>query len=301
MNLNKIFKPSKINFGFYSACLSKKKYFEWILVLEAMDIPFESGANSDFYELMISEADRDRAFIQIALYERENRKKRIQEKKIYKRGNESFVIFTPFFLYLFYFLVLLLGPKLPIVSLGDASAEAILAGEWWRTITALTLHADISHLFSNLIFGGILATLVIRQTGSGLGWLLILFSGILGDYWNSLLYVKNHHSIGASTAIFGAVGVLSSLQFYRQYRFTAQKAWVALGCGLAFLAFLGAGGQNTDLSAHFFGFFAGIFWGSLAGFFLKGRKVDPSVNIFLLLFCLGAVLFSWFMALRNHM
>ena len=36
---------------------------------------------------------------------------------------------------------------------GIADASKILRGEWWRTITAMTLHADSRHLASNLVSG----------------------------------------------------------------------------------------------------------------------------------------------------
>ena len=41
------------------------------------------------------------------------------------------------------------------IALGNAHSARILDGEWWRLVTALTLHADWLHLFSNLTLGGI--------------------------------------------------------------------------------------------------------------------------------------------------
>src|SRR5690606_31506657 len=52
---------------------------------------------------------------------------------------------------------------------GAADAARLRAGEWWRAVTALTLHADFPHVFSNaialLVFGTALCTLV--GPGSG--------------------------------------------------------------------------------------------------------------------------------------
>src|SRR4029453_5576354 len=43
------------------------------------------------------------------------------------------------------------GPRGPNVwfDQGSASARTILSGEVWRTVTALTLHADLAHVLSN--------------------------------------------------------------------------------------------------------------------------------------------------------
>ena len=36
---------------------------------------------------------------------------------------------------------------------GRVDGNLIRAGEWWRTITALTLHSGVRHLLGNLVFG----------------------------------------------------------------------------------------------------------------------------------------------------
>ena len=63
---------------------------------------------------------------------------------------------------------------------GAANAARILAGEWWRTATALTLHADLSHLVANVTAAALLGAAVCRTIGPGLGMALIVASGILG-------------------------------------------------------------------------------------------------------------------------
>jgi membrane associated rhomboid family serine protease len=58
-------------------------------------------------------------------------------------------------------------------------------------------------------------------------------------------------SIGASTAVFGALGILSMLQVPRR------SAWLTLGAGVALLGLLGTSAR-ADLLAHLFGFAAGV-------------------------------------------
>ena len=60
------------------------------------------------------------------------------------------------------------------VEIGNAHASQILNGEWWRLATALTLHADWLHLFSNLAIGGVFVVFLCRDLGSGLAWSLLL-------------------------------------------------------------------------------------------------------------------------------
>lgn len=60
---------------------------------------------------------------------------------------------------------------------GTAQAGLITDGEWWRTVTALGLHADVGHLASNLFFGSVLGLLLAQALGSGFAWLAILLAG----------------------------------------------------------------------------------------------------------------------------
>jgi membrane associated rhomboid family serine protease len=138
---------------------------------------------------------------------------------------------------------------------GAASAERLLHGEPWRAVTALTLHADAAHLLSNVVACAVFVTAVARELGPGLGALLILLAGAGGNVLNALLHGAHHASIGASTAIFGAVGILGGFQFGRKRG--QRGAWTAVAGALALLAMLGTG-ERTDITAHLFGLVAGL-------------------------------------------
>ena len=150
-------------------------------------------------------------------------------------------------------------------SAGAAQAALITGGEWWRTITALGLHADLGHLLSNLAFGAFFGIVVCQILGAGLGWLSILAGGGLGNVISALLQSGNHTAIGASTAVFGALGLLAALSWLRQ-RFAqfGLRRFAPLAAGLMLLAFLGIGGERTDIGGHLAGFAAGV----LLAFFL---------------------------------
>jgi len=155
-----------------------------------------------------------------------------------------------------------------------ADSIRILQGEIYRCVTALLLHADAVHLVGNMVgivlFGGAVSSVA----GSGVGWMAILFCGILGNYLNAFAYDTRHLSIGASTSIFGAVGILSAFQAVRAKR--TGKGWkqagLALGGGLGLLAFLGTSARS-DLGAHLLGFLVGGGIGAAYGRRNYGEKV----------------------------
>jgi rhomboid protease GluP len=154
------------------------------------------------------------------------------------------------------------GETLPWLEQGMMSAERVLAGEWHRTVTALTLHLDVPHLVGNmagllLFVGG-----VHQSVGSGIAWLLVVASGAIGNYLTALFYQTGHHAVGASTAVFGAVGVMGALgvRRYRQQKMLGRGFLVPLIGALGLFAMLGTD-PATDVIAHLCGLGAGILLG----------------------------------------
>ena len=121
------------------------------------------------------------------------------------------------------------------INVFGANARRILGGEWYRCATALLLHADAAHIAGNMAGVALFGGAVCAVTGVGVGWLMILACGILGNLMNAVAYETGHLSIGASTAIFGAVGIVSAIQAVNAAR--TGKGWkrmfLALGAGVA--------------------------------------------------------------------
>ena len=145
---------------------------------------------------------------------------------------------------------------------GSSDAVRVLAGEWWRPITALTLHADSNHVLGNIAIGTIVVTMVMRRTGVGLGAALVVLAGTLGNLVNAWGYGIHHNSIGFSTAVFGAIGLLGGLTYVEVLRQApgtrrGRPAWTAIAGTLALLAMLGAS-ERSDMLAHLFGTFTGL-------------------------------------------
>jgi membrane associated rhomboid family serine protease len=186
------------------------------------------------------------------------------------------------------------------LSAGAAQARLILGGEWWRTMTALGLHADLGHLASNVIFGIVFGLLVAQIFGSGLGWLVILLAGTAGNALNALVQPETHTAIGASTAVFAAIGILSGVMWRRKRYALGLRRWTPLAGGLMLLVYLGIGGERTDIGSHAAGFATGVLSGMvLAQVHDRLPQGAPPQRAFgaaaMLLFVL-----AWVLALRAH-
>ncbi len=144
-------------------------------------------------------------------------------------------------------------------AIGAAQAGMMRDGAWWRAVTALGLHTGVEHLISNLAFGVVLALLVAQLLGSGVAWAGIVLAGGLGNALNALFQPAAHTSVGASTAVFGALGLLAGYtQIERPPRWrSGLRRFAPVAAGLMLLAFLGFGGARTDVWAHVAGFAVG--------------------------------------------
>ena len=149
---------------------------------------------------------------------------------------------------------------------GSSDASRVLAGEVWRAVTALTLHSDATHVLSNIAIGGVVVAGVMRWAGVGFGAALVLAAGTAGNLMNAWAYGDHHRSIGFSTAVFGAVGLLGALTYVRHRRRVrpSRPPWTALAGAIALLAALGAS-ATSDLLAHMFGAIAGLALGLAVG------------------------------------
>ena len=181
-----------------------------------------------------------------------------------------------------------LGPTGSLFARGSADAALMLQGEWWRAATALTLHADLAHVTANAVALGIFLGAVERRLGPALATWLALAAGVAGNVLTALVLRDGHVSIGASTAVFGALGTLSALQVPRR------SAWLTLGVGVALLGLLGTG-ERADLLAHLLGFAVGVTEGLAVRRMTPPRRslLQPAIAIL----ALAPVVLAWWRAL----
>ena len=158
----------------------------------------------------------------------------------------------------------------------SSSTGWIDRGEWWRPFTALFLHADAPHLVGNLLSGLWFGTWVARAIGPLRAWALILICGTMGNALTSVLtYPESFVSIGASTAVFGALGILTGIGVASMLRVRIRLPWAKitapLFAGIILLGWMGGGrqGGNTDVLGHVFGFGVGLCAGLCIGLFTR--------------------------------
>ncbi|MFO0593346.1 MAG: rhomboid family intramembrane serine protease [Polyangiaceae bacterium] len=293
---------------------TERKAREWSLVLQSSETWHTTRWTPNGYILLVRDADYESAATSIDRYEAENRDFPPRRTKEQARFAPSMA--APFiFLALAAFFVVT-GPVFKYSAFfqrGTAVTSLVLSSEPWRAVTALTLHADTAHLLGNAISGTVFASAVHRRLGPGGGSLAILASGIAGNvanaFYHQALGQTDHRSIGASTAIFGAIGLLAATQLFLNRRKDSGErgflAWAGpvIG-GLALLGTLGAGGAMTDLGAHLFGLAGGAVIGIGAGLLLRdklGTRQKPSrrawwQEIALGATAMGVVVGSWLLS-----
>lgn len=155
------------------------------------------------------------------------------------------------------------------LEFGAVEPRAIYTdGEWWRPITALFLHADAAHVLSNAISGFFVITAMLAGFGVARGWIALAASAILGNAAAAAISLNHaYRSVGASTAVFAALGLLTGRAVHAMSSMPGRHRWramfVPLGAGVTLLALYGAGGVRVDVIAHVSGFVTGTVTGAL--------------------------------------
>jgi membrane associated rhomboid family serine protease len=242
------------------------------LALAAVGIGSRIVTGDNGVALTVTEADALRARTELLQYRRENQARASPPLRPPQEGLKSALAYAAL-------LILVQGAAgryflgFDWWAAGYAQAGRIVGGEWWRTLTALTLHADVAHLASNIVAGMVFGVALAQFLGPGLAWLATLMSAGAANGLNALAHPASHTAVGASTAVFAALGLVAVLSWRRKAAVSARgmRGGLPLVAGLALLADLGTGGERTDLGAHAFGFSVGIASG--AGLSMAGARV----------------------------
>ncbi|MCD8481461.1 MAG: rhomboid family intramembrane serine protease [Verrucomicrobia bacterium] len=236
---------------------------EWGLVILSTRTPYWVHAHDGWYYLMVRRQDAALVLPQLSLYakERGNWPPHPLELPQVPVARDSLWLTAVLLLIAF-----VLSAQHPFMMAGGRvdSMAIIGSGELWRAITALWLHGDAGHLMGNLLSGAVFCFFVLRYCGYGVGWAAVTLAGVGGNLVNAwFFYPAQHLSIGASTAVFGAVGILAvipvAVALRSRQRLVLKQSFVPLAGGALLLAWLGTGDARTDIMAHIWGFLGGAF------------------------------------------
>jgi membrane associated rhomboid family serine protease len=232
------------------------------LVLQAVGITYSILTDGAGYGFWVEPDDLDRAREALALYLEENVPKPVEPpRRLAGTGIAAAVAYIG-------------GEMLVAIaasrslfgaawdSAGILDGESLRSGEWWRPVTALTLHDGLAHLASNLGFGALFIGLLARVYGAGVALALTLAAATAGNVLEGVFMAHGHASLGASGAVFAALGILGTVHWPTR---TARGRWTLRGAtligALVLLALLGTGDARTDIEAHALGFAFGALLG----------------------------------------
>ncbi|MGF1450030.1 MAG: rhomboid family intramembrane serine protease [Opitutales bacterium] len=272
---------------------SLRRANEHALVVLAMGLPYWMQPEGNRYRLLVPADERDAVCEQLRKYQHEHRRRPrpAPSSAASVRQAEAFTVAGPLgwvtVLSAAFGLQVALGPAW--VEAGALNVERIAReGEFYRVATALLLHGDIGHLAGNAFSGACFGWLAQPVFGRIWAWVWIALAGVLGNAINAAVYYPEQHlSIGASTAVFGALGLLTGAALRRPFQHDRgdahpanvdatqphPRSWKArlipLFAGVALLGWLGGGtggipdgsSARTDVLAHLWGFLAGAVLG----------------------------------------
>lgn len=267
---------------------------EWALVLAAAGIEHRLDGEAGAFRLRVAIEDEARARAALDGYDAERAEAPAAAAPDY--GPTQLGLVAAALLCLFHLWVVR-TPLHAWAARGDADAARLVGGEPWRALTALTLHADLAHLAGNAASLWLLGNAVARRLGPGLAAWLLVAVGFAGNLAVAIFYrsfALEFRSLGASTAAFGALGLLAGLQAVSK---RGVRRWVAFGAALALLGMLGVG-AHADVLAHLFGLCAGAIAGAASGT-LRRRAPARSILEPLAALAAGATLVAaWALALH---
>ena len=152
--------------------------------------------------------------------------------------------------------------KVNLTTPGISDASKVLKGEWWRSLTAQTLHGDMRHLASNLLCGYIVMNMITFRIPLLRLAPFIAIASAIANLCVSLTVQTSFRSLGFSTFVFAAIGCLSVIEFRLMPKEThgLLRRFAPLSGAASLAVFLGLG-ENADILGHAYGFIAGLFCG----------------------------------------
>ncbi|HLQ13415.1 MAG TPA: rhomboid family intramembrane serine protease [Steroidobacteraceae bacterium] len=242
---------------------------ERAFVLSAVGISSAVGFDGAEFLLRVGATDEVAARAQLQAYESESRAARIPVARVQAQLFPGAWIGCVFYVVILYGVALGVSKgwwRVDAFQRGELDGALVQSGQWWRAWTALTLHWDGPHLVANLGAGVWFGYLAARQLGAGTAWLLTVTGAAAANLFDAHFGPSSYLSVGASTAVFTALGLIAAHSWRTRYHLPQRWAlrWAPLIAGLVLLGWFGSSGEGTDLVAHALGFITGCLLGALA-------------------------------------
>jgi rhomboid protease GluP len=157
-----------------------------------------------------------------------------------------------------------------LIQAGALTREAVLAGEWWRLLSATFLHGGWDHLIGNCLVLYIVGMGCEHAFGAARTAFIYLVSGLSGSIVSTLF--TQGPSVGASGAIFGVVAAVVVTLYRHRDRFYLRDNRIAVVLGIWSLYQIVTGFLTPyiDNSAHL----GGLAGGAVASLLLTPRLLS---------------------------
>lgn len=281
---------------------TERQAMDWSLVLisQGIDAVIDRDPETLIWRLLVNPLDYPRAMGVIREYRAENRPQAWQQQLPWSSLIFDWRCLIPIVLFVFLFAVEATG-RGALSKAGMMDTQAVRAGEWWRLVTAVTLHGDLAHLSANATTGLILLGLAMGTYGAGLGLFAALLAGVGGNLAGFLFYPPPHHGLGASGMIMGALGLLAAqwITLLKNGLTPKQLALRGVLSGTLLLVLLGfSPQQNVDVLAHVAGFVTGVVLGGLIALVPQKARTSAWLDGVSALLSVAIVAATWWLALR---
>ncbi len=278
---------------------STTKAEEWSLVLASQDINYtllHDESEKQWY-LVVNETDVSRASQTIDQYERENHGwtlcQRLPWSDLLFHWGSLFWVVSIFLFHIFTTQVVIRGHEL-----GMMNSTAVSRGQWWRMVTAVTLHADAAHLAANAGIGFVLLGFAMARFGAGWALLMAFLAGVAGNALGFALYPLTHNGLGASGMVMGALGMVAvqTIGVLRQNGRIRRLLFSGVIVGIFMFILLGTDPQS-DIVAHAGGFLGGILLGGLLLALPDRWQQSWIANALALLGACALTVIAWWLAI----
>ncbi len=281
---------------------TEQQAMDWSLVLvsQGIEAVIERSADASSWQLVVHSPDYPRALHAIRQYRKENARQVWRQELPWTGLIFDWRCLVPLLFFILIFALEALR-HIPLSNAGRMHNEAVHSGEWWRVITAVTLHGDLSHLVANITSGLLLLGLAMGAYGPGVATLGSFLAGVGGNLAGLALYPHNHLGLGASGMVMGALGLLAAqwLALLRVGLTPRQLAVRGVLSACFLLILLGfSPRENVDVLAHVAGFVSGLGLGAILALLPERMRQGAWFDNAALLAWVGMVGGAWWLAIR---